>query len=91
MSMYKLFYYSADLFFGTILPLLSSVPGVELFDLSTDPGATHDLDTERPAQLAELRQLLADHRADLERSSGPRRSVYMDASTKQNLGDLGYL
>ena len=67
------------------------VPGVELFDLATDPGATRDLDTERPTELAELRQRLAAHRAELQDSGAPRRSVYMDASTKQNLGDLGYL
>jgi len=63
------------------------LPIPELYDLSVDPAEAHDLSAARPADVRELRQLLAALRAD-DRGAAPARER---ADTREQLRSLGYL
>jgi arylsulfatase A-like enzyme len=63
--------------------------GVELFDLTADPAETTNLAADRPAEVARLRQHLADWRGSL-RSAQADQAV-LDRDTEEGLRALGYL
>lgn len=69
----------------------TGVEGVELYDLSSDPGALRDLDAVSAEQLESFQRLMEQVRAEYAGDGYEARKLQLDAATKQNLGDLGYL
>jgi arylsulfatase A-like enzyme/Tfp pilus assembly protein PilF len=63
------------------------LPIPELYDLSADPGESHDLAGSRPADVRELQRLLVVLRAD-DKGAAPARER---ADTREQLRSLGYL
>ena len=63
------------------------LPLPELYDLSSDPGETHDLVASRPDEVRELQRLLAGLRADDRVPAAGRES----AATREQLRSLGYV
>ncbi len=72
---------------------------MELYDLSTDPGETHNLVDTYPQRSMRLRAVLDEHRKEnlrhlrkLQRGGPPvDNTVEIDEETREQLRDLGYL
>jgi arylsulfatase A-like enzyme len=73
--------------------LVRSDGGVQLFDLSVDPGEKTDLSGALPAQVAALERALASHDARERRfpADGVLLGRTLDPGTRKALEDMGYL